>query len=259
MRTTLAIDDEVFNNVRAYARRERISIGEALLRLARQGIHASQAAPVPMARPKSRFALLPARPEVITSEHLRRLMEQEGIRVSLRRLPDVDVWVALLDEAHVFHTQALDFIQRKRLKIAICALVENGVVRVVNLPRYSRLGPVGFAPVADKLAEICASLEHESWPCEVSLREAGLVNWPRVMGHDQITDVYLLALAVARGGCLVTLDHGVAITTVPGAVARHLDHLQRGGHRASPAPWSSRDATFSSACTSASTRIGLVT
>ena len=79
MRTTLAIDDDVFAYVRAHAQKERISIGEALSRLARQGIQASQMAPAPKARPKSRYALLPARPEVITSEHVRQLMEQEGI------------------------------------------------------------------------------------------------------------------------------------------------------------------------------------
>ena len=145
--------------------------------------------------------------------------------MALRCLPDVNVWVALLDEAHVFHAQALAFIQRQRLKIATCALVENGVVRVLNLPAYSRLPPVGFAPVAAKVAEICSGLDHAFWPCDVSLREAGRVNWPRVMGHNQITDVYLLALAVAHGGCLVTLDHGVAVTTVAGALPRHLEHL----------------------------------
>ncbi len=84
MRTTLAIDDDVIAYVRAHARRERISVGEALSRLARQGIQASQLPPPSLpppstVRPKSRFALLPARAEVITSEHVRRLMEQEGI------------------------------------------------------------------------------------------------------------------------------------------------------------------------------------
>ena len=79
MRTTLAIDDDVFAYVRAHAQRERISIGEALSRLARQGIQASQLAPPPVLRPKSRYALLPARSEVVTTEHVRRLMEQEGI------------------------------------------------------------------------------------------------------------------------------------------------------------------------------------
>ena len=79
MRTTLAIDDDVFAYARAHAQREHISIGEAVSRLARQGIQASRLAPLRAPRPKSRFALLPARTEVITSEHVRRLMEQEGI------------------------------------------------------------------------------------------------------------------------------------------------------------------------------------
>jgi hypothetical protein len=79
MRTTVAIDDDVIAYVRAYAQRERISIGEALSRLARQGIQASQLPPPATRRPRSRYALLPARTEVVTSEHVRRLMEQEGI------------------------------------------------------------------------------------------------------------------------------------------------------------------------------------
>jgi hypothetical protein len=38
----------------------------------------------------------------------------------LRYLADVNARVALLDEAHVFHLQALDFFSRRRL--APCAL-----------------------------------------------------------------------------------------------------------------------------------------
>ena len=140
----------------------------------------------------------------------------------MRHLLDVNVWVALLDEAHVFHVQALAFIQRRRVRIATCPLVENGVVRVLNLPAYSQTGPVGFSVVADKLTEICSALDHEFWPDDLSLRSPGVVNWPRVLGHNQITDVYLLALAVARGGCLVTLDHRVALSTVAGAKAENL-------------------------------------
>lgn len=139
----------------------------------------------------------------------------------MRYLLDVNVWVALLDEAHVFHAAALAFIQRRRLQIATCALVENGVVRVLNLPGYSRLGPVGFEVVAQKLTEICATMDHEFWPDSVSLRTPGMVNWPRVLGHNQITDVYLLGLAVANQGCLVTLDHRIASSTVAGASAKH--------------------------------------
>jgi predicted nucleic acid-binding protein len=38
----------------------------------------------------------------------------------------------------------------------------------------------------------------------------------------QITDLYLLALAVHHGGCLVTFDRGVIREAVPGATAEHL-------------------------------------
>ena len=79
MRTTLALDDDVFSFARAHAQRERISIGEAVSRLARQGIQAANAAPAATAAPRSRFALLPARAEIITPEHVRKLMDQEGI------------------------------------------------------------------------------------------------------------------------------------------------------------------------------------
>lgn len=79
MRTTIALDDDVFAFARAHAQRERISLGEAVSRLARDGIRAHHA-PVTHTTPlKSRFSLLPARSEHITSEHVRDLMDNEGI------------------------------------------------------------------------------------------------------------------------------------------------------------------------------------
>jgi hypothetical protein len=79
MRTTLAIDDDVFSYARAHAQRERISLGEAVSRLARQGIVAQGQPRTMLAEPRSRYALLPARAETITTEHVRTLMDQEGL------------------------------------------------------------------------------------------------------------------------------------------------------------------------------------
>ena len=79
MRTTLALDDDVFAFARAHAQREKISVGQAVSRLAREGIRAQNLPPVAAPPLKSKYALLPARPEVITSEHVRALMDQEGI------------------------------------------------------------------------------------------------------------------------------------------------------------------------------------
>jgi uncharacterized protein len=140
----------------------------------------------------------------------------------LRYLLDVNVWVALLDEAHVHHAQAVALMERRKVKIATCPLVENGVIRVLNLPGYSKHGPAGFEAVSQKLQQICSDVDHEFWPDKVSLRSQGQVNWSRVLGHNQITDVYLLALAVAHQGCLATLDHRVALSTVVGAGKEHL-------------------------------------
>lgn len=140
----------------------------------------------------------------------------------MRYLLDVNVWIALLDEAHVHHSTALAFLQMPSIQIATCPLIENGVIRVLNLPGYSTLGPVGFEKVSRKLQEICADLDHEFWSDSVSLRLDGLVNWSRVLGHNQITDVYLLALAMANEGCLATLDHRVALSTVWGTTAQNL-------------------------------------
>ena len=135
----------------------------------------------------------------------------------MRYLLDVNVLVALLDEAYVHHAQAVAFMQRRKVQIATCPLVENSVIRVLNLPSYSKYGPAGFEAVSNKVQQICADVDHQFWPDEVSLCSPGTVNWQRVLGHNQITDVYLLALAVANQGCLATLDHRVAISTLVGA------------------------------------------
>jgi hypothetical protein len=79
MRTTIALDDNVLAFPRSEAQRQRISIGEAISRLARDGIR-SRGAPLRQAMPvESKYALLPARDEIITTEHVRDLLDQEGI------------------------------------------------------------------------------------------------------------------------------------------------------------------------------------
>jgi hypothetical protein len=56
----------------------------------------------------------------------------------------------------------------------------------------------------------------------VSLLDAALVDAARIHGPRQLSDVYLLALAVQRGGCFATLDTSVALTAVKGARKNHL-------------------------------------
>lgn len=145
-----------------------------------------------------------------------------GRNKQARLLLDVNVWIALLDDAHVHNAQALALFQKPGLQIATCPLVENGVLRVLNLPGYSQHGPAGFEPVHAKMALACADVDHVFWADDISLRTEGLVDWSRVFGHGQITDLYLLALAVAHQGALATFDHRIALNAVVGADKTHL-------------------------------------
>lgn len=81
MRTTLTLADDALLVAKHIAARERLSLGDAVSMLIREGarVHAA-GLPAQSAAPlRGRFALLPARDEVITVEHVRELMEREGI------------------------------------------------------------------------------------------------------------------------------------------------------------------------------------
>jgi hypothetical protein len=75
MRTTLNLDDDVCAIAREHASRERIPFGKAISRLVRAGAKAQKPPVAAMPTPKSNFSLLPARGEIITSEHVRDLMD----------------------------------------------------------------------------------------------------------------------------------------------------------------------------------------
>ena len=142
-----------------------------------------------------------------------------------RCLLDVNVWVALFDDAHVASARANAFIEIPGIRIATCPQLENGVIRVLNLPSYGRRGALGLQRVRDQLKLACNSLDHEFWADDVSLRDDEAVDFSRVHGHQQITDLYLLALAVRHSGSLVTLDQNIPLDAVRGATSNHLIHL----------------------------------
>jgi hypothetical protein len=79
MRTTLDIEDDVLQAVKELAARERSTAGRVISALARRGL----AAPMTKARPaqatRGGVPLLPSRGEVITLDHVRDLMDREGI------------------------------------------------------------------------------------------------------------------------------------------------------------------------------------
>lgn len=139
----------------------------------------------------------------------------------MRALLDVNVLIALLDVAHVHHQAAHRWLDANiQQGWASCPLTQNGCLRIMSGTGYPRAQPV--AAVAQRLREATAMYFHEFWPDEISVLDPLRFEQSRWLGSRQVTDAYLLALAVHRGGVFVTLDRGVDPGLVRGAQPHHL-------------------------------------
>ena len=139
----------------------------------------------------------------------------------MRALFDVNVLIALLDQAHPHHSAALAWFSANiKQGWASCPITQNGCVRIMSQPSYP--GARSPAQVIERLRNAISHAAHSFWPGDLSITDAKAVDESRVHGARQITDAYLLALAVRHGGRLVTFDAGIAMATVKGATAKHL-------------------------------------
>ena len=138
-------------------------------------------------------------------------------------LLDVSVLVALFDDGHVSHEAAHDwFTDNQALGWASCPITENGVLRVLGNPSQ----PGGFTPIHDiaaRLETFCSGTDHHFWPDDLSFRNRARFHVDGIRGYRQLTDVYLLGLAVQRGGRVVTYEQRVPLAAVKGAARASLE------------------------------------
>lgn len=135
-------------------------------------------------------------------------------------LLDVNVLLAVFDPDHVDHTTARSWLSAEiRHGWASCALTENGFVRILSQPRYPHPVPPARAV---QLLEHARGTGHVFWACDLSLADSTLIDRSRLHGAQQVTDIYLLAMAVRHGGRLVTFDRHVPLAAVPGSNPDHL-------------------------------------
>jgi toxin-antitoxin system PIN domain toxin len=135
-------------------------------------------------------------------------------------LLDTNVLIALLWPSHADHDRAMKWFARHRAKVwATCPLTEAGFVRIVSNPAFSR-DAVTPREAVGVLAANTAAKDHAFWPDELSFGEAIAFAGARLVGHQQVTDAYLLGLAIRRGGVLATLDERIAALTEPRSAER---------------------------------------
>lgn len=141
-----------------------------------------------------------------------------------RALLDINVLLALLDSDHVDHERAREWIATEiQHGWASCAITQNGFVRIVSQPRYP--SPVPPSHALERLEHATRTEHHAFWPCTVSIVDEERIDRSRIHGPRQLTDAYLLALAVANGGRFVTFDRTVPLSAVRGASEAHLTVL----------------------------------
>ena len=139
----------------------------------------------------------------------------------MRALLDVNVLIALFDSDHVDHKRARAwFAVEVKHGWASCPVTENGFVRIVSQPRYP--SPVPTALAVEKLARATQNEHQAFWSCDLSLLDERIFDRSRIHGARQVTDAYLLALAVAHAGRLVTFDRTIALAAVVGARPENL-------------------------------------
>lgn len=134
----------------------------------------------------------------------------------MRALLDVNVLIALLDSDHSFHGRAAEwFSTHAPSGWASCPITQNGCVRIMSHPGYPHALPV--SAIVARLSEASRNRYHAFWADDVSLLDDARIDSKRIHGPRQLTDIYLVALAVRHGGCFVTFDHALTTTAVKDA------------------------------------------
>ena len=130
-------------------------------------------------------------------------------------LLDANVLIALIDPDHVHNRYAKAwFEQTIDDGWATCPITEHAFIRIAGKSSYQMPGTA--ADMAELLKRVRQRPGHVFWPESFSLLSSPLIDTTRLTSHGQVTDTYLLALAVHNGGRLATFDRRLSPHAVKG-------------------------------------------
>jgi len=121
-------------------------------------------------------------------------------------LLDVNALIALLWEEHPFHKRCMEwFAGSARGGWATCPITESGSVRLLSSPAFTANPPSVNSALRILQTATESASNHRCGSDDLPL-SALRARWSGGLGHKQITDAYLLALALHHRGKLVTFD-----------------------------------------------------
>lgn len=126
----------------------------------------------------------------------------------------LNVLIALAWPSHVHDAPAHEWFARRAADgWATCPVTQRGFVRVSSNPTFIR-DAVAPKQALRGLREIVAYPHHVFWPDDIPVSDPGFPD-AYVLGHRQLTDAYLLGLAIRMGGRLATLDGSLSSLLPP--------------------------------------------
>ena len=123
-----------------------------------------------------------------------------------RYLLDVNALVALLDEDHIHHRRVTEWFDTPGLEWSLCPFTEAGFLRYMTRPQT---GHVTVSEASEMLKRLAEEPGYRYQPISSDWRTLCSPFFKRLFGHNQITDAFLLGLAVHDGLVLVTFDRGI--------------------------------------------------
>ena len=132
-------------------------------------------------------------------------------------LLDVNVVLALLDQAHIHNERVEEWFDTPGLQWALCAFTEAGVLRFFTRPKT---GHLSMEQVTAMLRQMSQQPGYHYQPVTGDWQDLTKPFFRRVHGHNQVTDAYLLGLAIREKLVLTTFDK--ALLHLAGEHKRHV-------------------------------------
>jgi uncharacterized protein len=121
-------------------------------------------------------------------------------------LLDVNVLIALTDKDHEHHAEVMRWFSIPGLSWGTCAFTEAGFLRIAANPKW---GAHSLDSATAVLTDLTQHPRYRFWPVSANWITLAAPFRARIFGHQQITDAFLLGLAVQENGILVTMDKAI--------------------------------------------------
>jgi toxin-antitoxin system PIN domain toxin len=136
-------------------------------------------------------------------------------------LLDVNVLIALHTPSHGSYLKVQKWFHSVGQNgFSTCSITQSGFLRISA--QIAAEANVGYAEARIALHHLTGRSGHVFWPIDMGYLQASEPLDSRIQGRRQITDAYLLGVAMTMNGKITTLDRGVLHL----AGSKHRQHVE---------------------------------